>query len=157
MARPGFPVVSRPPRGNGWWVTSAVLAFVGASSALSVFGAIVVMGGFLGFFVAVMGGEEGLRQMSHDFVHTTSWPVYVFLALQLVVMVVGFWGGRNCLRGKPSGASMTMLVGALGVGESIWLGIEFEAAVHMAVGIGCALALIVCPAIALRFPQPGRK
>lgn len=134
-----------------------MLAFLGACSAVSVFGVIAFIDGLLGLFVAAQGGEEGLRQISEDFVHTTSGLFYLFLGIQLVMIVLGFWAGRNCLRGKTSGALMTMLVGALGVGEVVWLGIAFDEPGRMALGIVAGLALIVCPVIALRFPQPRLK
>lgn len=157
--RPGMPMVPPPVSapGQGWWTASAVLAFIGAGSAVATLGGIMVLVGFLGLFVAAQGGEEGLHQISADFLQTTSWLFYLFLALQIASTVVGLWAGRNCLRGKASGALMAMLLGVVAVGEAIWLGLTFATPSRMVMGIAAGLALIVCPAIALRFPQPRRR
>lgn len=156
MRPPGYPPIARPAPGSGWWTASAVLAFLGLGGAASVLGSMAVMAGFLGFFVAVQGGAEGVGEISDDFVRTTTWLFYLFLGMQLVSLVLGLWGGRNCLRGKRSGAVMTILVGALGLAEVLWLGIAFEEPGRMAVGILATLVVIICPMIALRFPQPPR-
>lgn len=146
--RPGHPVSTRTEAG-GWWIASAVLAFLGAGWAVSVLGSIVAMAGFVGLFVGAQGGGEGLRQISDGFVQTTAWPFYLFLALQLVSIILGIWGGRNCLRGKASGALLTMLLGGLGVVQASWLGAVFEQPGRMVAGIVAALVLIVCPVLAL--------
>lgn len=157
MPRPGFHPLPPPARGKGWWTGAGVLAFIGAGSALSVLGTIAFLLGVFGLFVAAEGGGEGVEQISDDFFSNTTWLFYLFLVMQVVSIVLGFWGGRNCLRGKPSGAIMASLLGVLGVAEIIWLGLAFGEPGRMIVGLLAALALIVCPVIALRFPQPQRR
>lgn len=129
-----------------------MLAFLGAASAVSVLGSIAVMAGIFGLFVAAQSGGEGVQQISDDFIHTTTWLFYLFVVMQLVSIVLGLWGGRNCLRGKKSGALMTMFLGGVGVGELSWLAPHLASVTGLVLGVLAAVALIVCPVVALRQP-----
>lgn len=145
--------MSLRPEVGGWWIGSAVLAFLGAGWALLTLGSIIAIAGFIGVFVGAQGGGEGLRQISDDLVQTTNWSFYLFLGIQFVSIVVGFWGGRNCLRGKTSGVLMTMSLGVLGLAESLWLGLRDTPVTGVALGAIAAVAMVVCPVLAVRRPS----
>lgn len=158
--RPGYPVRTRPARPpvHGWWTASAVLAFIGAGFAASVLASIAVMAGYLLFLVAVMGGGEGLRQISDDFFSGSGVAVWIFLVFQVGSVVLGFMAGLRCLRAKTSGAVLSMLLGALSIGELVWCATVLRISMSTLVVLGlAALALIVCPVLALFHRQPKHR
>ena len=156
MGHQGIPMVPRPADvpGHGWWIASAVLAFLGAASAAGTLGLIAVVGGWLMMWVGADGGAEGVHQITDDFLAHTAWLFYLFIAAQFVSIGLGLWGGRNCLRRRVSGAVASMLLGAIGLAEAIWLGLGFGAVGSIPLAALPAIALIACPAIAWRCPQP---
>jgi hypothetical protein len=156
MGHQGMPMVPRPADvpGHGWWIASAVLAFLGAASAAGTLGLIAVVGGWLMMWVGADGGAEGVHQITDDFLAHTTWLFYLFIAAQFVSIGLGLWGGRNCLRRRVSGAVASMLLGAIGLAEAIWLGLGLGAVGSIPLAALPAIALIACPAIAWRCPQP---
>lgn len=131
-----------------------MLAFIGLGGAASFLGFVAVMAGFLLLLVGMMGGGEGVRQITDDLFSGSSASFWIFVGFQVVSMVLGFPAGRACLRAKTSGAVLCMLLGVLGLGELIWCGVVLGAAVgKLALFALVAIALIVCPVLALRHPQ----